>query len=107
MTYSVGDGFSWNAEITKPFEYESVEKAEYDFLELCENGRIKSENTENYAERYNFTCFKFCGEEFSWSEFYYNLETLSKKGAVIKSILKYNGPTIQTLEDWFEKNKTN
>ena len=60
-----------------PFEYESVEKAEYDFLELCEKAIG------------NYNSVSFCGSEYYSHHFYCNGE--------------YYGPDIYTLEDWWER----
>ena len=36
IKYNVGDGYTWNAEIVLPVEYESKEQLELDFLEFFE-----------------------------------------------------------------------
>jgi hypothetical protein len=84
----------WNHTI--PFEYESIEKAEYDFLIDCEVHHPHSQNFEFAGETYN--PFDFMKRDVSFDK---------KHNPIYSKLVYYNGPKFYTLEDWFEKNKTN
>ena len=98
MTYTVGDGCSWSADETIPFEYESVEKAEYDFLTLCEQSKTDYQSD---SPVYRSGYFKFCNREFNWNDFYYRRTDFDKKGNVKHHEYKYSEPRFRTLEQWF------
>jgi len=92
MTYSVSDGYTYSCDVTEPFEYESLDKAKFDFTTiLCKYmDEHAKENYDNYK-------VVFAGIELDlnyfgeWSE--YKQQTV------------WDEPTIETLEEWFEKNK--
>ena len=92
IRYDVGDGYTWNASVVEPFEYESVEKAEYDLLEMYEKWmQARKEN-----DRYIFCDVKFAGLDIDLS----NLHDWSDR----EDKYIYNSPEIKTLEDWWESN---
>lgn len=85
-------------ETTVPFLYESKEKAEYDFLELCEIAKEKG------------TYFAFGGvDELDPNDFYYPEEPYYYYG---KSKYRdfshkeiYAPPDILTLDEWYKEAK--
>ena len=89
LYYTIGDGCSWSADETVPFEYESKEKAEYDLLELWE----KCAET----PRDKYTSFEFAGRTYDAGDFSFYDEQ-SKK-------IIYNEPIILELDEWFEQFK--
>lgn len=70
-----------------PFEYESKEKAEYDFLSIAQEA-LKNKSNFNFC----FKCFKFLNLEFYLYDFFDN------RG-------KYKEPSFYTLDEWFEKER--
>lgn len=93
-----GDGCSWSATNTLPFEYESKEKAEFDLLELWENYIKKREQN---ISRYIDQNVKFGGHEINLLNFTYWKEDKLHKC----KIAKFMENQIFTLEEWFEQNK--
>jgi hypothetical protein len=88
MTYTIYScPDSWD--IIQPVEYESVDKAEYDFLELCEK---------NMKEN-NRIGFNFGGKIYDWRDFYQTHEYGKDKGKRV-----YDAPKFYTLENWWEQN---
>lgn len=80
MRYFVSDECTYSYYVTLPFEYELVEKAEFDFFELCEAAKNTSRSV---YDPFNFACHCY-----DYSNFYrYDI---------------YIDPDIYTLEDWFE-----
>ena len=109
MTYSAGDGYTYWCEVTKPFEYESLDKAEYDFLDLCEKSLDRFEKRE-FIQGVGWTPnsdgqFYFAGEEFNALEFFSREDIISKRGNIKDVKYHYEGPMIRTLEQWFEQEK--
>lgn len=99
MTWMVLSGpNSWD--ITHTLEYESIEKAEYDFLTLCEE---RKDNTYPLESK-----FIFAGHLFDALEFYYwseiSVKHARKSSNPPEQERKYIEPRFQTLEDWFNKN---
>ncbi len=96
MTFSVGDGYTYSSEIVYPIEYESVEKAEYDFLVAWE-AKIKDNEYPRGPEwkGHDFTIF---GREFDPSDF----ASYITEGDKDKKV--YDEPKFYTLENWWEKN---
>lgn len=80
MRYIVSDGYTYSAICVLPFEYDSLERAELDFLEAWER-----------AIKTNDPKFKFGRESFWVDDFSYEKQ--------------YNGPVFMTLEQWFEENR--
>lgn len=52
LTYIDTDGFTYSSDIHHSFEYESVEKAEIDLLELWENWNKKMDEYDKYEEQH-------------------------------------------------------
>jgi hypothetical protein len=84
VTYS--DNATYSNRITDPIEYESKEKAEYDFLCLWEKAK-KEETT-----------FEFLNDEYYISDF-------EKIYDVFEFKKTYKGPEFYELEEWFENFK--
>lgn len=83
------------ADYVQPFEYESIEKAEYDFLELME-ANVSGSST-----------VLFAGFEFAPPDFFDREEVHAKKsGRITDIVYHYRAPTIQTLEDWWATYRT-
>jgi hypothetical protein len=76
-----GDGCTYSCEETVPVEYESEEAFLVDFEDAC--AKVRS------SKQWDFT---FAGHCWSVDHFYENG--------------RYYAPTIGTLEQWFEDNKT-
>ena len=89
MTYDVVSGPDcWG--ITQPFEYESLEAAYVDFMDLLNKYRKQcKENTSGGKYQYTPSSVKFAGFDIDLCEFGSDRE-----------------PKIQTLEEWFEENKS-
>lgn len=87
LCYTTGDGYSWSADITAPFLYESKEQAEFDLELLWENS--DKNNVHNDIH--------FAGIDISISDLSYRVFIDNKHGQ-----LNYNTPDIYTLDDWFE-----
>lgn len=79
MCYTVSDECTYSYDMVIPFDYESLDKAEYDFL-------ITVESTPMHNSK-----FEWANHAFDKSDFYY--ETLKE--------WKYRSPTFYALDDWF------
>ncbi len=90
LLYSVSDGCTYSTDLTLPFYYESVEKAEYDLLSLWEK-HFKS--TDKIYEHYFNTEVDFAGLEID----------LLNLGYRKTDTWHYFEPTILKLNDWFER----
>ena len=96
MTYDVTDGYTYNSEIVKPFEYESLEKAYCDFIVIFEDYQKKyKEACDLQSYHYLNPDVKFAGFEIDLSNFHQHEDG---KDFWIE-------PRLQTLEEWFEANK--
>ncbi len=96
MTFTVGDGYTFWCDEVYPIEYESVEKAEYDFLMAWEAKIKDNEFPRNPGwKTHDFTIF---GREFDPSDFTCHYTEGDEDKAV------YDEPKFYTLEDWWEKN---
>lgn len=97
MIWADSDGCTYSCEVVQPFEYESIDKAQFDFLELCEKN-IDSNKS-----------FQFAGHEFNAYQHYITeyIEPKHKRKSKepVMSARKYCEPEMYTLEDWFESYK--
>lgn len=91
LTYMITDGYTYASDIVLPFEYESLEKAEFDLLEQWE--RKREERAAGHIERFNN--IKFASMEIDYAHL-----IDYEKGKE-----SYKEPQILTLEDWFESYK--
>lgn len=98
LKYSIDGGEPCGSyDITTPFEYESVEKAEYDLFCIWEKHaaavRSFDYSNKNYGEQI------FAGIRINLRNLtYFERDKLHKR-----EIPKYIEPIILTLEDWWEK----
>ena len=88
MTFTVDDGGESCTNNIIPFKYVSKEAAEYDILTLLEKAKAD-----------NIFCSNFLGVDLYFDSFFW-IDPRTKKE-------HYNGPTILTLEEWFESNTVN
>lgn len=101
LCYSVGDGYTYSADIVQPFEYESVFAAEYDLLIFWEKYRDGIINAQDEKVPYPYPNIKFAGLEIDLSDLtYYSEDKLHKRQEP-----KYYTPEIYELNDWWEKNR--
>jgi hypothetical protein len=82
LFFTDGDGCSWSADTTLPFEWESAEAAIVEFERACKTA---------FAERQQ--TFMFAGHELSPDAFYPRDSYLQPK---------YQAPSIMTVDEWFE-----
>ena len=94
ICYSVCDGGAFFADIQRPFDYESKEKAEYDLLLAWQE---EHENCEYMPE------IEFAGMKIDLNDFTRYKEDKKHK----KSVREYVEPVILTLSEWWEANKPN
>lgn len=89
MTYYVNSGQdSW--EVVQPFEYDSAEKAYCDLMDLTNEYRKLCESYYNHSSVWISGDIKFADLDLNLSNFVYSDDC---------------DLNIQTLEEWFEKNK--
>lgn len=96
LLYEQGDGCSWSATDTLPFEYSSKIEAELELLRLWEE-RIKPREQEIYLD----TRVDFAGHKIDLLNFtYFKRDKLHKRHSPT-----FMDNQIFSLNEWFEQNK--
>jgi hypothetical protein len=84
VKYSIGDGFTWGAEVVVPVFYESAEAFLVDFEAAVKSDRARYQNRWRVEES-----IKMGGQHFCFADFF------SEDGT-------YCPPTVMTVDDWFQ-----
>jgi hypothetical protein len=88
MRYVVGDGYTFDATVIYPIEYESAEAL------ICDFDKALDEAAEKRIHKHHYDCsFQFGIEKFNLSDF------LGKKRKIL--------PEILTIDEWFNKENIN
>lgn len=87
LTYEVSDDCTYSCTTDIPFEYESIESAELEFLRLYEEAC-------NISDIWKRTfVFEFCGKEYYCGDF----------SGYRNGVTSYREPRIRELEEWFKE----
>lgn len=97
MVYEVGDGYTFSSDIVIPIEYESVEKAEYDFLAVWEDMHKAQEKSRTFSKMWIDPMIKIFNQGFDYYDFIKSREDHEDK-------IEFEEPKFYTLEDWWERN---
>ena len=99
MTYFESDGYTYSCDITKPFEYQSLEAAYIDFMLIFEEYKKKFEVFHRGETK------EWVSGEVSFAGFDIDLSTfrVRRDGG---TTIGWDEPKIQTIEEWFEENKS-
>lgn len=103
LKYTSGDGCTWWADTTVPFQYESKEKFELDFFEYSYK-HLEKYLISSVQERYIDSDLKFFKDHPIEIYQFWHFDDFKKKTHKFENISAwiYSNPEVYTLEEWFD-----